>query len=120
MAEGHVVEYIGCAGVPVNPDNKTKFAMFRGVIFSLSKDGSWTTPSIVYDPYFRYRLTGETVNTKEWPIQTEKVTLQELYDYLEECAFSDGVPGVAQWIRDHIQEEYKIKLVFDPAVEEEW
>jgi hypothetical protein len=49
-----------------------------------------------------------------------QVDLQELYDYLEDCAFADGVGGVAQWIRDRIQEEYKIELVFDPAVEEEW
>lgn len=49
-----------------------------------------------------------------------QVDIQELYDHLENCAFSDGVPGVGQWIRDKIQFKYSIELVFDPAVDEEW
>lgn len=49
-----------------------------------------------------------------------QVDIQELYDYLEDCAFADGVGGVGQWIRDKIQAKYPIELDFDPAVDEEW
>jgi hypothetical protein len=120
MSEGFIVEFIGSSDVPAVPSKKTKFAMFRGVIFAKHIDETWDMNSIIFDPSFRYRSTGEKVDQRQWPIQTHKISLQEIYDYLEECSFVDGVPGVGMWIRDKIQENYGVKLAFDPAVEEEW
>lgn len=48
-----------------------------------------------------------------------QVNIQELYTYLEDCAFADGVNGVGEWIRDKIQEQYDIVLEFDPDIEKE-
>lgn len=46
-----------------------------------------------------------------------QVDIQELYSYLEDCAFADGVNGVGEWIRDRIQERYGIELQYDPEIE---
>lgn len=48
-----------------------------------------------------------------------QVDLQDLYTYLEDCAFAYGVNGVGEWIRDRIQEQYDIELEFDPEIEKE-
>lgn len=50
---------------------------------------------------------------------SKTVDLQELYTYLEDCAFADGVNGVGEWIRNKIQEKYNIVLEFDPEIEKE-
>lgn len=48
----------------------------------------------------------------------KNVSLQEVYSILEEYAFTDGVPGVAEWIRDRLNEEYAITLEYDPELDE--
>ena len=47
-----------------------------------------------------------------------KVDLQEVYNTLEDRAFGDGVPGVAEWIRDHLQKEYAVELKYDPELDD--
>ena len=47
-----------------------------------------------------------------------KVDLQEVYNALEDRAFCDGVPGVAEWIRDFLNEEYGVQLEYDPELDE--
>lgn len=47
-----------------------------------------------------------------------KIDIQELYDEVEEAAFQLGVPGVAQWIRDTLNEKYEIQLSYDPELDD--
>ena len=49
---------------------------------------------------------------------SKQVDLQEVYSTLETMAFCDGVPGVAEWIRDHLQEEYQVTLEYDPELDD--
>ena len=46
------------------------------------------------------------------------VDLQEVYSTLEDHAFCDGVPGVAEWIRDHLNKEYSVNLKYDPELDD--
>lgn len=46
------------------------------------------------------------------------VDLQELYSTLEDHAFADGVPGVAEWIRDILNKEYAAELKYDPELDD--
>ena len=68
MHKGNVVQYIGTVNGPVwNRGNK--FCMQRGVIFVYNPDriDYKTCGHMVYDPDFRYELTGETVDPRGWP-----------------------------------------------------
>jgi hypothetical protein len=47
-----------------------------------------------------------------------KIDIQELYDEVEEEAFQLGVPSVAQWIRDTLNEKYEIQLSYDPELDD--
>ena len=47
-----------------------------------------------------------------------QVDLQEVYSTLEDLALCEGVPGVAEWIRDHLQEEYQVKLKYEPELDD--
>jgi hypothetical protein len=47
-------------------------------------------------------------------VMSKKVDLQEVYSTLEYLALCDGVPGVAEWIRDNLQKEYQVTLKYDP------
>lgn len=49
---------------------------------------------------------------------SKTVDLQEVYSTLEALAFCEGVPGVAEWIRDHLQKEYQVTLKYDPELDE--
>jgi len=49
---------------------------------------------------------------------SKTVDLQEVYTTLEDHAFGDGVPGVAEWIRDHLNKEYVVQLKYDPELDE--
>ena len=49
---------------------------------------------------------------------SKTVDLQEVYSTLEDLALCEGVPGVAEWIRDHLQKEYQVTLKYDPELDE--
>ena len=74
MHKGFVVQYVGTANGPVwNLGHK--FCMQRGVVFIYhhAKNIDYQTCGhMVYDPDFRYELTGETVDPRGWP-QRESV-----------------------------------------------
>ena len=70
MHTGQVVRYIGTVNGPVWKRG-AKFCMCRGVTFryrdnlpEYKSDGA-----MVYDPDFRYELTGETVDPRYWPVK---------------------------------------------------
>jgi hypothetical protein len=71
MHEGKVVEYVGTVNGNVNGSHRTKFCMLRGCIFLFeSGQGAVNTKKqMVYDPNFRYQLTGETISTNSWVYQ---------------------------------------------------
>ena len=47
-----------------------------------------------------------------------KVDLQEVYSTLEDLALCEGVPGVAEWIRDQLNKEYQVELIYDPELDD--
>ena len=68
MHTGKVVKYAGTANGNVMSDNGASFCMCRGCIF-LFDDGviKWNKLGyMVYDPDYRYELTGETVDPRAW------------------------------------------------------
>lgn len=68
MHKGNVVKYVGTVNGDVWSDNGASFCMCRGCIF-LFDDGEieWNKVGyMVYDPDFRYKLTGKTVNPRDW------------------------------------------------------
>ena len=68
MYKGNVVRYIGTENGPVWTDKGASFCMCRGCIF-LFNDGviKWNKLGyMVYDPDYRYELTGETVDPRAW------------------------------------------------------
>ena len=68
MYQGRVVRFLGTVNGNVWTDRGGKFCMCRGIIFSYDNEPiPGTHGSIVYDPDFRYELTGETVDTRWWP-----------------------------------------------------
>ena len=74
MHQGKVVKYIGTVNGNVMTDKGWSWCMQRGVIF-VHKDGKVVPKSsgnMVYDPYFRYELTGETVDPRGWPTKPRK------------------------------------------------
>ena len=68
MHKGNVVKYVGTVNGNVMSNNGANFCMCRGCIFLF--DGGeikWNKLGyMVYDPDFRYVLTGETVNPRAW------------------------------------------------------
>ena len=71
MYVGNVVRYIGTVNGNVMTDNGASFCMCRGVLFRY-RDGRpeyRSDGAMVYDPDFRYELTGETVDTRAWPVK---------------------------------------------------
>ena len=68
MHQGNVVKYVGTVNGNVMSDNGASFCMCRGCIFRFD-DGviKWNKLGyMVYDPDFRYELTGQTVDTRAW------------------------------------------------------
>lgn len=68
MHKGNVVQYVGTVNGNVMTDKGSKFCMCRSVIFAY-QDGvvQWDMLGcMLYDPDFRYELTGETVDTRAW------------------------------------------------------
>jgi hypothetical protein len=74
MHKGNVVKYIGTVNGNVWTERGTSFCMQRGCVF-VYRDGKVIPKSyghMVYDPDFRYELTGETVDPREWPNKPKK------------------------------------------------
>ena len=74
MHKGNVVKYIGTVNGNVWTERGTSFCMQRGCIF-VYRDGKVIPKSyghMVYDPDFRYELTGETVDPRDWPNKPKK------------------------------------------------
>jgi hypothetical protein len=74
MYKGNVVRYIGTVNGNVWTERGTSFCMQRGCIF-VYRDGKVIPKSyghMVYDPDFRYELTGETVDPRDWPNKPKK------------------------------------------------
>lgn len=72
MAKGNVVQYIGTINGPVWNRGKS-WCMQRGIVFEYNPDriSYKTCGHMVYDPDFRYELTGETVDPRGWPTHPE-------------------------------------------------
>jgi len=75
MYKGNVVKYIGTVNGEVWTDKGWSFCMCRGVVFRYKDGGPVAYPAgaMVYDPDFRYKLTGETANTRDWPKREREV-----------------------------------------------
>lgn len=69
MNKGSVVQYVGTVNGNVWTAKGGKFCMQRGVIFSYVNGVviPYSYGTMVYDPDFRYKLTGETVEPRGWP-----------------------------------------------------
>lgn len=75
MHKGFVVQYVGTVNGNVMSDNGASFCMCRGCIF-LFDNGKikWNKLGyMVYDPDFRYKLTGEKVDPRAWKPERESV-----------------------------------------------
>lgn len=73
MHQGRVVKYIGTVNGDVFTNGGWSFCMQRGVIFVYN--GRVIPKScghMVYDPDFRYELTGEVIDPRGWPDKPKK------------------------------------------------
>lgn len=67
MHKGNVVKYIGTVNGNVMSNNGAEFCMCRGCIFLYDGEIKWNKLGyMVYDPDFRYELTGEKVDPRAW------------------------------------------------------
>ena len=67
MYKGNVVKYVGTVNGNVMTDRGWSWCMCRGCIFPYNGEPIWhLTGRMVYDPDFRYVLTGETVDPRAW------------------------------------------------------
>ena len=67
MHTGAVVKYIGTINGNVWTDRGWSWCMCRGCIFPYDGGPVWKlTGRMVYDPDFRYELTGERVDPRAW------------------------------------------------------
>lgn len=82
MHKGNVVRYIGTVNGNIWFKGGASYCMCRGVIFCYrdGKPDHTAENCIVYDPDFRYELTGETVDTRWWykGYKTDKETKSKL------------------------------------------
>jgi hypothetical protein len=67
MHKGNVVKYVGTVNGHITPSKESKFCMCRGCVFLYAGGINWDKIGcMVYDPDFRYMLTGEVVDTNDW------------------------------------------------------
>ena len=67
MHKGNVVKYVGTVNGNVMTDRGWSWCMCRGCIFPYNGEPIWKLSGrMVYDPDYRYELTGETVDTRAW------------------------------------------------------
>lgn len=70
MHKGNVVKYLGTVNGHVFVDNGSSFCMCRGCVFIYDRQPQWDKIGhMVYDPDFRYHITGETVDPRAWEYQ---------------------------------------------------
>ena len=82
MHKGNVVKYVGTVNGNVWSDNGASFCMCRGCIFSYDKEIKWNKLGyMVYDPDFRYELTGELVNPRDWKPEQKKKEIKRMMGY---------------------------------------
>ena len=82
MYVGNVVRYIGTVNGNVMTTRGASFCMCRGVLFRF-RDGRpeyRSDGAMVYDPDFRYELTGETVDTRAWPTKPKVIKTPKVLD----------------------------------------
>ena len=73
MHKGNVVRYVGTVNGNVMTDTGWSFCMQRGVVFVYDIGVvPKSSGNMVYDPDFRYVLTGETVDPRGWPNKPRK------------------------------------------------
>lgn len=73
MHKGNVVKYVGTANGNVWTNKGLSFCMQRGVVFLFNGQVvPKSSGNMVYDPDFRYELTGETVDPRGWPNKPRK------------------------------------------------
>ena len=82
MHQGFVVKYIGTVNGNVMSDNGASFCMCRGCIFLYDKKPIWNKVGyMVYDPDFRYELTGEKVNPRDWKPESDRKEIKSKLSY---------------------------------------
>jgi hypothetical protein len=82
MHSGNVVKYVGTVNGNVWSNNGAKFCMCRGCIFMYDKEIKWNKLGyMIYDPDFRYELTGESVDTRAWKPNEEGPKLKSKLGY---------------------------------------
>lgn len=92
MFKGNVVKYIGTVNGNVFTKSGISFCMCRNVVFEY-KDGNPVPRSfgaMLYDPDFRYELTGEVVDTKVWPKRNLKPITKYIYGFIIQPPVSDA------------------------------
>ena len=73
MHKGNVVKYVGTVNGNVMTDRGWSWCMCRGCIFPYNGEPIWKLSGhMIYDPDFRYVLTGETVDTRAWKPEKNK------------------------------------------------
>ena len=73
MHKGRVVKYLGTVNGNVMTNRGMSFCMQRGVIFVYEgRVVPKSSGNMVYDPDFRYELTGEVVDPRGWPNKPKK------------------------------------------------
>jgi hypothetical protein len=72
MHKGNVVRFIGTVNGPVW-QRGISWCMCRGVVFAYRGEPIYRSEGLmVYDPDYRYELTGETVDPRYWPTDPHK------------------------------------------------
>ena len=95
MHQGNVVRYIGTVNGPVWKRGAS-FCMCRGVLFRY-RDGRpeyRSDGAMVYDPDFRYELTGETVDPRDWPTKPTIIKTPRVLDRETKSALSLARAGL--------------------------
>ena len=73
MHKGNVVKYVGTVNGNVFTNGGWSFCMQRGVIFVYNgRVVPKSSGNMVYDPDFRYELTGEVIDPRGWPDKPKK------------------------------------------------
>lgn len=84
----------------------------------LHSNTNFPTPELWYAEFVK-EFPGMSLEevTRAWPTPIiDLTTLQTIYDVLEDAAFADGVNGVGEWVKNNLEEHYKVVLTFDPEI----
>lgn len=73
MHKGNVVKYVGTVNGNVFTNDGWSFCMQRGAIFVYNgRVVPKSCGNMIYDPDFRYELTGEVIDPRGWPNKPKK------------------------------------------------